>query len=334
MKLLIDHPLPFLLAHGGEQVLIERTRQALTELGVEVEYLRWWDDRQTGDLIHFYGRVPIEYLHFAHKKGMPVIMSELLSGTGARSPLALTAQQAAIALFRRCLPKSFQARFAWDSYQHADAILASTPLEASLAVRLFRAPPGRVHVLTNGVEEIFFPKQPARRGDWLLCTGRITELKRTLEIAEAALHAQTPLWVVGRPMAPGDPYAEQFFKLAQANPKLIRHDAFLSLEQLAQAYREARGFVLLSRWESLSLAALEASASGCPLLLSDVPWARSVFGETVRYCPVTPVREQTAAVLRQFYDAAPQLPPPPRPQTWREVAGTLKALYEQLLLKK
>ena len=41
------------------------------------------------------------------------------------------------------------------------------------------------------------------------------------------------------------------------------------------SYREARGFVLLSAMESLSLSALEAAACECPLFLSDLPWARS-----------------------------------------------------------
>jgi glycosyltransferase involved in cell wall biosynthesis len=331
MKLLIDHPSPFMLAHGGVQVLIERTWHALSDLGIQVEPLRWWDDKQSGDLIHFYGRVPTEYLRLAHKKRIPVVMSELLSGAGARAPLVLLTQRTAIALLRRVLPEPFQVRLAWDSYQYADAILASTTLEAQLAQRLFRAPAHKVHLVPNGVEDIFFQTPPESRGRWLLCTGRITEIKRTVEVAQAAIAAETPLWVVGRPMAANDPYAEKFFKLAKANPEWIRHDTFVPTHELARAYREARGFVLLSRWESLSLAALEASAGECPLLLSDVPWARSAFGARATYCPLTPKVGKTAEVLRQFYVAAPKLQPPPKPITWREVACRLKALYEQVL---
>lgn len=323
-----------MLAHGGFQVLIERTGQALTELGVEVEPLRWWDDKQRGDLIHFYGRVPTDYVRQAHKKGMPLVMSDLLSATGARSRSALLAQKTVIAVLRRALPGLFKVRFAWDSYQEADAILASTELEAQLARDIFRAPADRVIVLSNGVEDIFFQSPAVPRGPWLLSTGRITEVKRILEVAQAAVAAETPLWVVGRPMAPGDPYAERFFQLAKANPTWIRHDSFISTEDLAKAYRQARGFVLLSQWESLSLAALEASAGECPLLLSDVPWAHSAFRDHVSYCPVTPSVERTAAVLRRFYDAAPQLKPPPKPMTWREVAIRLRDLYERLLRKQ
>jgi len=48
MKILIDHQLPFLLAHGGLQIQIEQTKSAMEEAGLEVEYLRWWDDTQHG----------------------------------------------------------------------------------------------------------------------------------------------------------------------------------------------------------------------------------------------------------------------------------------------
>ena len=45
MKVLIDHQLPFLLAHGGLQIQIEQTKAALEKIGIEVEYLRFWDSR-------------------------------------------------------------------------------------------------------------------------------------------------------------------------------------------------------------------------------------------------------------------------------------------------
>jgi hypothetical protein len=39
----------------------------------------------------------------------------------------------------------------------------------------------------------------------------------------------------------------------------------------------------------------------------------------------------TAEVLRRFYDAAPGLPHPPKPATWREVGRQLVAVYENVL---
>jgi glycosyltransferase involved in cell wall biosynthesis len=222
--------------------------------------------------------------------------------------------------------------FAWQSYRWVDACVALTKFEAGLMQELFDAPPERVHVIPNGVEDVFLQSAPAVRGPWLVCTATITERKRVVEMAEAAVRAQTPLWLSGKAYMESDPYAKRFFELARQNPKFIRFEgAIEDRARLAAIYREARGFVLLSAMESLSLSALEAAACECPLLLSDLPWARTTFGETVMYCPVTTDVTKTTAALRQFYDAAPMLKPPAKPVTWMEVAQQLKSLYETLL---
>ena len=62
MKILFNCPLPFALAHGGMQTQIEQTQAALIALGLEVEPLRWWDATQSGDLIHYFGRMPAEHI--------------------------------------------------------------------------------------------------------------------------------------------------------------------------------------------------------------------------------------------------------------------------------
>jgi hypothetical protein len=102
---------------------------------------------------------------------------------------------------------------------------------------------------------------------------------------------------------------------------------------MAEVYREARGFVLLSTMETLSLSAFEAVACECPLLLSDLPWARTSFGDSVSYCPIASVT-RTAAALRAFYDAAPNLKIPPRPMGWPDVARQFKSIYSSLLCEQ
>ena len=197
---------------------------------------------------------------------------------------------------------------------------------------LYGAPPGRIHVVPNGVEEVFLNSSPAKRGPWLVCTATITERKRVLELAQAAVRAQTPLWIIGKPYSETDAYAQRFLAFARAYPQILRYEGPIQdRARLAQVYREARGFVLLSAMESLSLSALEAAACECPLLLSRLPWATTVFRENACYCPLGLSAHRTAGFLRQFYDAAPGLKPPPRPLTWLEVGRQLKHLYEGLL---
>lgn len=331
MKILFDHPYPFLLAHGGFQIQIEQTKQALESIGLEVEWLRWWDDRQCGDVIHYFGRPSPGYIQHARQKGMRVVLAELLTGQGARAGWKLWVQKNLIQILRGRLPQMFSFRLAWEVYLEADACVALTPWEAHLMSYLFNAPRDRVHVVPNGVEPVFLESPPAPRGPWLVCTATITERKRVWELVAAAVQAQTPVWIIGRAYAESDPYAQKFFALAKQHPDIIRYEGAIHDRQvLAGIYRSARGFVLLSTRESLSLSALEAAACGCPLLLSDQPWAHSVFAEQAQYCPVSNSIATLAGSLRSFYAAAPGLPPPGKPKSWTEIARQLQDLYRQL----
>jgi len=332
MKVLLDHSLPFLLAHGGFQVQIEQTKLALESAEVEVEFARWWDDTQRADLIHYFGRPAEQYVELAHQKRIRVVLADLLSELGSRSRGLRILQKTLKTAAETLLPPSFVARLAWKSFRMADACIAGTSWEARLMTEMFRAPPQRVHIVPNGTEAIFFQSQPAVRGQWLVCTAAIAERKRVVELAEAAVRAQTPLWVVGKPYGEHDPYASRFFEIAKQNRSLVRYEGAVSDRgKLAQIYREARGFVLLSSRESLSLSAAEAAACACPLLLSDLPWARTVYGDGAWYCPVPANTGKTAEILKAFHAAAPALKAPARPPSWPEVGLQFSSIYERVL---
>src|SRR5204862_4268910 len=131
--------------------------------------------------------------------------------------------------------------------------------------------------------------------------------------------ARTPLWIIGKPYAATDPYAQHFFSLAKSAPKLIRYEGAIDDRAgLAEIYRQARGFVLLSTMESLSLSALEAAACECPLLLSALPWARTVFGANASYCDANAPIGRRSQILQEFYRKAPTLPLAPKPLSWIE----------------
>lgn len=331
MKVLFNSYLPFALAHGGHAIQIQQTKAGLEAIGVEVEHLRWWDETQTGDVIHFFGRMSAEQVRFARQKKIPVVMAELLTAQGSRSRSQLRRQKFISRAVARFAPRTFVAAFNWDAYRLADALVALTPWEKWLMEYLFEAAPEKVFVVPNGVEPVFFQSPPAVRGPWLVCTATITERKRVLELARAAVAAQTPVWIIGKPYAPDDAYAQEFLALAKANSQFVRYEGPISdRTELAKIYRAARGFVLLSAMESLSLSALEAAAGECPLLLSDLPWAHGSFGAGVQFCPVTDSVPVTAEHLRTFYATAPQLPAPPRPADWPEVARQLRVIYERV----
>ena len=326
MKILFDHPNPFLLAHGGFQAQIEQTKKGLETEGLEVEWLRWWDANQTGDIIHYFGRPTAAYIQAAHAKGLKFVMAELLTGLGSRSRPQRLIQKALVQAAQRFLPKDFSARLGWEAYREADACVALTEWERKLMISTFRA--RHVHVVPNGVEEIFLCSEPVKREDSLVCTATITPRKNVLKLAQAAVQAQTPLWIIGEPYTVEDSYFKNFLEFTRCHAEILRYEGGIrDRRQMAQAYRKARGFVLLSTMESLSLSALEATACECPLMLSNLPWARTTFGDNATYCSASSSTVEIARALRSFYDSAPTSPLPEKPKTWRGIARDLHGIY-------
>jgi len=329
VNILFDHPSPFAFAHGGFQTQIEQTKRAVEKTGATVEWLRWWDAEQRGDLVHYFGRPNVGYVEHAHAKGMKVVVGELLTGLGSRKPLARAIQRRVTAALKNL---AIFSRMGWRTYEVADLAVALTPWEAQLMAEIFNAPRERIHVVPNGVEEVFLHSAVEERGPWLVCTATITERKRVLELAEAAVAGKVPVWIIGRPYSEADEYYRAFKRLSEAQPNCVRYEGGVSSRaELAKIYRQSRGFVLLSEMESLSLSALEASACRCPLFLSDLPWARTTFEAFATYCPVTPNAEETGRRLKAFYDGASNLPLPPLPKTWDEVGVLLRSIYEKVL---
>src|SRR6267142_2857390 len=130
MKVIFNCHVPFMLTHGGMQIQIDQTMAALTKVGVAVEPLRWWADKQKTDILQHFGRLSRLTLQSAHEKGIKIVISDLLTGQGSRSRFRHVFHKTMVRLMTRALPHSFTAAFAWDTYRLADACLALTPLEA------------------------------------------------------------------------------------------------------------------------------------------------------------------------------------------------------------
>ena len=47
--------------------------------------------------------------------------------------------------------------------------------------------------------------------------------RRVLELAQAAVAAQTPLWVIGKAYGESDDYAQRFLEIARHHPTLVRY---------------------------------------------------------------------------------------------------------------
>jgi glycosyltransferase involved in cell wall biosynthesis len=333
MKVLFDHPLPFLLAHGGFQIQLEQTKAALERIGVEVEFLRWWDDRQHGDLIHFFGAASNSYLERARAMKLPVIMHSFLSETCNR-PDARLARQGWLTRVILAMPfgEGMKQQLTWRAYRNCTHNVVGIEAERCALQIVHRVPADRISVVPLGLSEVYLRAGRGLRNEsHLIYTGTIRPVKHCTEVAEMARAAQVPVLFVGKPYHPGDPYWLHFKTLI--DDRWVKYHPHVSDEkEMIALLQAARGFVLMSDYENWSLSAHEAAACGLPLLLQDQKWSRERFGDQARYFERIGISEKNIESLRRFHADAPNLPPPAiRLYSWDEVAEQLRTIYERVL---
>ncbi|MBM3876885.1 MAG: glycosyltransferase [Verrucomicrobia bacterium] len=333
MKVIFSHNLPFALAHGGVQTQVEALMRELGALGVAVEPERWWDAAQQADILHYFGRPPtVGHVRQARLKGRRVVMFENLDQTASRSRPALLAQRLLIRA-ARATPGGLTNRLAWDCYGELDAMIYATSIEWDVAKYLFQARHDRGHIIPQGIEARALEElqAPAPQEDYLVSVATITARKNSVLLAEAARIAQVPVLFLGRPYSEDDEYFRQFRALVDG--KFVRHEGFVPEEVKFARLRSARGFALLSQFESGCIAVHEAAATGLPLLLPDLPWAARVYDgvERARFVGLGSA-EAVAGELARFHSESRRGPGPTfHVLSWRAVAEAYLRVYQTVL---
>ena len=332
VRVLFNNLNPFMLSPGGAQVNMEQTMAELTKLGVDNAPLEWWNSRQTGDILHHFGHLPLWLARMARDHGWKVVVTLLLTQQCNRSKGSL--------LFRRILirsaldgplPRFLKEELPWYAYREYDKVVVGLEIERSIVEKSYGVRKECIVVVPSGTSDIFLKAGPGARVDnHLVSHGRIGPTKRSLELAKLARAANVPVLFIGRSQGTDPGYWRQFRELV--DDKCVKHlDNVASEADLISLLQRARGYVLMSRFENWCLAAHEAAACGLPVLIPDQPWARERFGDEARYLPASN-GTGAAAALRKFYEESPRLPPPKVQQySWADVARQLKQVYQDLL---
>jgi glycosyltransferase involved in cell wall biosynthesis len=333
MKILFDCPVPVLLAHGGAQIQIDQTKAGLAALGVEVEYLRWWDPAQRGDLIHFFGATSNAYLRLARAAGKPVVITNFFAEPCNRSDARLIRQGRLIrAALKIPVARQLKDQLMWTTFANAAHNLVGLACEQFVLEQAFSVPPEKISRVPLGLAETFLRAGAgSRAAAHLICTGTITQRKNSVELAGLAHAAQTPILFVGKPYHAADPYWLRFQKLVDG--RWVKYQPHTDREaEMIQLLQTARGFVLLSQFENWCLSAHEAVACGLPLLVPDQKWSRERFGDQVRYFASPGHTAANVETLKKFYADAPGLAASKiKLYDWVEVAQALKKVYEKVL---
>lgn len=125
--------------------------------------------------------------------------------------------------------------------------------------------------------------EPIRKERFILACGRLWDPAKNLTLLDGiASDVVWPVRVAGRLEGPeGD----------RRSPRRVKTMGQLSRPQMAERFARAAIFAHPARYEPFGLAVLEAAASGCALMLSDIPPLRELWGECADFAsPDEPVQ--------------------------------------------
>jgi len=319
-------PLPLSVAHGGREIQALRSMEALRTLGIDIQALDLWDREQTYGVLHCFGTDGglWELASRARAAGVKIIVTPVL--VFGRSVSAFRAW----ARVDRLVPMRTSFRYRRDLLRLADAVIALTMTERRILETIYGVRSSRCHVIPNGVDAAFSQVEPGRhRNSWgdepfVLCVGSIEARKGQIEVLRAGRRAGKRVVFIGE-VRRDDPYGANFAReLRLADDAVWRQRLEAGSEALAGAYATADAMVLPSRAEGMPLAALEARAAGCPLIISDLPQHIEAFpGATfVRVGDEATLARAIATASRQTVPT--KLPPP---WSWDQVAAEIRRVY-------
>jgi D-inositol-3-phosphate glycosyltransferase len=235
-----------------------------------------------------------------------------------------------------------------------ERISVSTEHEGEQLRRLYGLAPNLFQVIPCGVDlDAFTPGMPAEREvarqrlasdgrPMLLFVGRLDAIKDLdlLLASVARMRKDAVLHIVGGD-PDGDPELDRLRALAGdlGVAERVRFPGAVAQRDLPDYYRAADALVVTSRYESFGLAAVEALASGLPVVAAQVGGLPSIIshgenGLLVRWrCPevfaeqLDLLLEDTALHARLSATARPSV----ERFSWERIGDEVRALYQELI---
>lgn len=332
MRVLMQNRASMFRMLAGDSVQMNKTREALIQLGVEVDIkTQPTADFARYDLVHLFNIIPIEETYQFYQKakayGIPIVLS----------PIYWDPQEFLINI-DRARKDHFLAWWAQtkplrqEVLDGVDLLLPNGLVEQELLRKEFKLmTPARL--IPNGVDPLFYYANPEKftkrfgAKDFVLCVGRICRRKNQLALIKAVRTLNQQVILIG----PINDY-QYYQECRQEGEGQVRFLGGLNQSWIASAYAACSVHVLPSWYETPGLVNLEAGLAGCKLVTTDRGTAREYLGEMAWYC--SPEVYSVKDALRQALYSPPYSGLKEHilaNYTWDRVARLTLAAYQEVL---
>ncbi len=338
---------------GGDTLVMNKLKDGLEQLGVQVDIALGKSSLKGYDLVHLFNFATPKYTEQCAREaiqaGIPFVVTALFEDW----PQFLSKCSASIDLFQQYFSSGFDEQ-KFETYlsqirglpsvppsensfvaKHAACLFASGEVERR---RLLEVYPDnqRVEVLKFGMDHLNADVGPElfcntyKVKDYILCVGRLETRKNQLMLLKALQHEQLPIvFVTG-----GVNYNPEYEDLCRRFPRnatTLFLDR-LSDDMLASCYRGAKVFCLPSWYELPGIVTIEAARFGCAVAATSWGTLKDYLPNGVHYCEPDDPNSIREAVLQAMKTLPPQILRDDVSQyTWRRTVEQLVGLYHDIL---
>jgi glycosyltransferase involved in cell wall biosynthesis len=173
-------------------------------------------------------------------------------------------------------------------------------------VRLIGIPGDKITVIHNAVSDAFQKKvsqKSGEKGRYILSVASMDPRKNLTKLVEAyqmaGIGQEVKLVLAGK--------TDPIFNIDLPEEILARSVGYVSDEELSSLYENAAIFVCPSLYEGFGIPPLEAMALGCPVILSDIPVFREIFGEAAHYVDPLDAKSIRDGIVLVLFDESYRL---------------------------
>ncbi len=331
MKILFSDTTYSYLFPGGKQVHADKLFNNLKQLGIDVEYESWHNPKLKGDIVHFFGFNDFHKIKALKEKGYKLIYTHILDGLTNLSARKRFYHKLKNKLITR-LPEKFNLLFPWKALKYFDAIVYMHENDRNTAINLYNVNPKKAFVIPHAVDslEVFRGNVSKDNNKFLISLGSIVERKNAVFTAKICKENKIPILFIGHPFDKSSAYFKEF--LEQVDDVYIKYSGFVSDQEKIDLLKKADGFILLSFGESGCISVYEAGATGLPLLLSDLPWAKGYENPDALYFCSPTDKGKAQISITEFYKLAERKEHPSfTVHTWKKIAEKYATIYKNIL---